>query len=122
MPKAFLEEMARIFTSDLMDQMIWVPEIKEPIGMGYFWSIHCFELIVYDLFPDPIPLSEQLITKFYSSVREEQEKNAIATRSDRCQKERTKCSPGCIKNTTKLFSKLQRIDYYNRNLAKPTGG
>jgi len=41
---------------------------------------------------------------------------------NRTKKERTKCSPGCIKNTTKLFSKLQRIDYYNRNLAKPTGG
>ena len=43
-------------------------------------------------------------------------------RNGRCQKQRTKCSPGCIKNTTELFSKLQRIDYHNRNLAKPTGG
>lgn len=120
-PKDMLEEMARIFTSELMDQMVWVPEIKEPIGMGYFWSIHCFELIVYDLFPDPIPLSEQLIKNFYTSVREAQSKNSIATRSDRCQKQRTKCSPGCIKNTTELFSKLQRIDYHNRNFAKPAG-
>ena len=120
-PKAMLEEMAQIFTSGLMDQMTWVPEIKEPISLGYFWSIHCFELIVYDLFPDPIPLSEKLIQDFYTSIREQQDKEGIAKRCTRCQSERTKCSPKCIKNTTKLFSKLQRIDYHNRNLAKPVG-
>ena len=122
-PIGMLEEMLVRFTARNMTDTTFIPELKKDITREYFWSIHCFEFSVYELFPDPPvdlpPLTEQQVRQFYSKKMATQ--NSFpwpvkkVERMERCKKAAKGCAPRCLMNKESVFPILKKTD--ERNLA-----
>ena len=63
------EEMLARFTAKNMTDNIFIPELKRNVTREYFWSIHCFEFSVYELFPPRPPHARSLGGRCSSTTR-----------------------------------------------------
>ena len=124
-PAGLAEEMLARFTAKNMTDTLFIPELNRNVTREYFWSIHCFEFSVYELFPPP-PSSPALtgrqVRQFYSkqfardSFPWPVQKNE---RMARCKKAVKGCSPKCIANRESVYPALQRADARNREAGLP---
>ena len=124
-PAGLAEEMLARFTAKNMTDVLFIPELNRNVTREYFWSIHCFEFSVYELYPPP-PSSPALtgrqVRQFYSKQFAKDnfpwpvQKNE---RMARCKKAVKGCSPKCIANRESVYPALQRADKRNREAGRP---
>ena len=124
-PAGLAEEMLARFTAKNMTDNIFIPELKRNVTREYFWSIHCFEFSVYELFPPPASspaLTGRQVQQYYSKQFARDNFPWPMQKSERmarCKKAVKGCKPKCIANRESVYPELQRADKRNRDAGLP---
>ena len=124
-PAGLAEEMLARFTAKNMTDNIFIPELKRNVTREYFWSIHCFEFSVYELFPPPASspaLTGRQVQQYYSKQFARDNFPWPMQKSERmarCKKAVKGCKPKCIANRGSVYPELQRADKRNRDAGLP---